>query len=168
MHVNAVIEPGDRLVTTCEYSSTSRDTPTRFGEGTDDEMCFNFMLVYPAQGLLMCMEIEALSRAPNVQNSDKMGICLDNSQGGSVEDVLSMNRDRTSLTALSGMSMRFEAPPTEIIPYRDPVCAARQAETQQDAQLASAQLASGAACRAATLLLPALVALLGAMRERYM
>ena len=66
------------------------------------------------------------------------------------------------------MSMRFEAPPTEIIPYRDPVCAARQAETQQDAQLASAQLASGAACRAATLLLPALVALLGAMRERYM
>ena len=38
--------------------------------------------------------------------------------------------------------------------------------------LAAAQLASGAACRAATLLLskllPALVALLGVMRERYM
>ena len=58
------------------------------------------------------------------------------------------------------------------VTYIFPVCAARQAETQQDAQLASAQLASGAACRAATLLLskllPAPVALLGVMRERYM
>ena len=156
VHVNAVIEPGDRLVTTCEYSSTSRDTPTRFGEGSDDEMCFNFMLVYPAQGLLMCMEIGALSAAPN---SDKMGICLDNSKSGSLQDVLSMSRSTTSLTALSDISIKFEAPPTEIIPYRDPVCAAR-------AKLASGAPQAVSACRAATLLLPALVVLLGAMRER--
>jgi len=43
-----IIQPGDTLRTTCTY-----DNPTTsnvgFGEGTGDEMCFNFMLVYPIQ-----------------------------------------------------------------------------------------------------------------------
>jgi len=60
-HLKAVIQPGDRLVTHCVYSSQTKDKRTRFGEGTDDEMCFNFLLVYPADGIRMCMDIGKVS-----------------------------------------------------------------------------------------------------------
>jgi hypothetical protein len=39
----ATIYPGDTLTTTCTYK-----TPTPFGEGTNEEMCFNFVTAYPA------------------------------------------------------------------------------------------------------------------------
>jgi hypothetical protein len=39
----ATIYPGDTLTTTCRYK-----TPTPFGEGTNEEMCFNFVTAYPA------------------------------------------------------------------------------------------------------------------------
>ncbi|MBL4687534.1 MAG: hypothetical protein JKY37_23260, partial [Nannocystaceae bacterium] len=51
MHLNepeVIIHPGDRLRTTCTFDNPN---PFRvgFGEATGDEMCFNFMLVYPIQ-----------------------------------------------------------------------------------------------------------------------
>jgi hypothetical protein len=60
-HVKAVIQPGDRLVTNCVYNSQTRGKATRFGEGTADEMCFNFLMVYPADGISMCMDIGKVS-----------------------------------------------------------------------------------------------------------
>ena len=44
------IQKGDTLQTTCRYDNTS-DLPVFFGEGTDDEMCFNFVTVYPTSSL---------------------------------------------------------------------------------------------------------------------
>lgn len=44
---HAVINPGDTLTTTCTFA-----TPTAFGEGTNDEMCFNFVTAYPAGQLV--------------------------------------------------------------------------------------------------------------------
>lgn len=41
-----IINPGDALRTTCTYSNPGADTVS-FGERTEDEMCFNFMMVYP-------------------------------------------------------------------------------------------------------------------------
>jgi hypothetical protein len=41
-----VITPGDVLRTTCRYENPY-DTPVSFGEGTGDEMCFDFSIVYP-------------------------------------------------------------------------------------------------------------------------
>ena len=41
-----VIEPGDILRTTCSYDNTTGQT-VNFGEGTGDEMCFDFSIVYP-------------------------------------------------------------------------------------------------------------------------
>jgi hypothetical protein len=38
----AVINPGDSLTTTCTYA-----TPTAFGQGTNAEMCYNFITAYP-------------------------------------------------------------------------------------------------------------------------
>lgn len=41
-----LIKPGDTLNSTCVYDNPTDQTVT-FGEGTGDEMCFNFALVYP-------------------------------------------------------------------------------------------------------------------------
>ena len=38
--------PGDVLTTTCYYDNPTASTVT-FGEGTHDEMCFDFITVYP-------------------------------------------------------------------------------------------------------------------------
>ena len=45
-----VVEPGDSLRTTCVYDNPTDQTVT-FGEGTSDEMCFNFVLAYPVDRL---------------------------------------------------------------------------------------------------------------------
>jgi len=47
---NVVIQPGDQLTTTCTYKNTSTKSVS-FGEGTGDEMCFNFVTAYPVEGL---------------------------------------------------------------------------------------------------------------------
>jgi len=45
-----VINPGDTLTTSCTYNNTSNSLVT-FGENTEDEMCFNFVLAYPVGSL---------------------------------------------------------------------------------------------------------------------
>ena len=47
-----VVHKGDTLTTTCTYA-----TPTPFGEKTTDEMCYNFVLAYPAGGLAQLFQI---------------------------------------------------------------------------------------------------------------
>ncbi|HET9956561.1 MAG TPA: hypothetical protein VFQ61_18795 [Polyangiaceae bacterium] len=42
----AIVNPGDTLSTTCDYAM-----PTPFGAGTNQEMCYNFVIAYPAGGL---------------------------------------------------------------------------------------------------------------------
>jgi Copper type II ascorbate-dependent monooxygenase, N-terminal domain/Copper type II ascorbate-dependent monooxygenase, C-terminal domain len=39
----ATINPGDTLTTTCTFAM-----PTPFGQGTNQEMCYNFVMAYPA------------------------------------------------------------------------------------------------------------------------
>lgn len=48
----AVIHKGDTLTTTCTFA-----TPTPFGERTNDEMCYNFVLAYPAGALAQGIQI---------------------------------------------------------------------------------------------------------------
>jgi hypothetical protein len=49
---DVVVEAGDTITTICSYKNeTNQDV--RFGESTDDEMCFNFALYYP-KGALRC------------------------------------------------------------------------------------------------------------------
>lgn len=45
-----VVQPGDKLKTTCIYDNPG-SLPAYFGEKTEDEMCFDFVLAYPATGL---------------------------------------------------------------------------------------------------------------------
>ncbi|MEM9454844.1 MAG: hypothetical protein AAGF11_11740 [Myxococcota bacterium] len=44
------IMPGDAIRTTCTYDNPY-DFPVRFGEGTEDEMCFNFVMAYPIENV---------------------------------------------------------------------------------------------------------------------
>ncbi|KAJ3253819.1 hypothetical protein HDU77_004365 [Chytriomyces hyalinus] len=46
----AVIKPGDAIITQCVYLPTAglRSEPTTLGESTQDEMCYNFVTYYPA------------------------------------------------------------------------------------------------------------------------
>lgn len=46
-----VINPGDKILTTCTYDNPDANT-VGFGEKTTDEMCFNFTLAYPAHALI--------------------------------------------------------------------------------------------------------------------
>jgi hypothetical protein len=48
----AVINPGDTLSTTCTFA-----TPTPFGQGTNEEMCYNFVMAYPAGGLGQLLQV---------------------------------------------------------------------------------------------------------------
>jgi hypothetical protein len=41
-----LLRPGDALRTTCTYDNPN-DYDVYFGEATEDEMCFNFVMVYP-------------------------------------------------------------------------------------------------------------------------
>jgi hypothetical protein len=49
----ATIFPGDTLTTTCTYAQ-----PTPFGEGTNEEMCFNFVTAYPAGQLASAIGLQ--------------------------------------------------------------------------------------------------------------
>jgi hypothetical protein len=48
--LTAIVHPGDTLTTTCTYMN-STDVPIGFGESTTSEMCYNFILSYPAHSL---------------------------------------------------------------------------------------------------------------------
>jgi hypothetical protein len=43
---SVTFNPGDAIRTTCVYDNQT-GAPVRFGERTEDEMCFNFVLLYP-------------------------------------------------------------------------------------------------------------------------
>ncbi|KAL8579823.1 hypothetical protein ACOMHN_048100 [Nucella lapillus] len=51
------ILPGDELQTTCRFSSKNKQTPTSYGEGTSDEMCYVFLSIYPSEAIRtkMCL-----------------------------------------------------------------------------------------------------------------
>ena len=45
-----VVESGDKVITTCTFDNDTDQTIT-FGENTGNEMCFNFAIVEPMDGL---------------------------------------------------------------------------------------------------------------------
>lgn len=47
---HVTINPGDAVRTTCTYDNLSSETIS-FGEDTEDEMCFNFAMVYPIDSI---------------------------------------------------------------------------------------------------------------------
>ena len=46
-----VLRPGDELLTTCDYKSTSRTKTTYWGSSSTDEMCYSFLTYYPKENI---------------------------------------------------------------------------------------------------------------------
>jgi hypothetical protein len=44
-----ILKDGDMLSAVCMYNSMDRDKPTRGGLASAEEMCVNFLLVYPSE-----------------------------------------------------------------------------------------------------------------------
>lgn len=51
---DALILPGDGLITECTYSTQDREKPTLGGYSTKEEMCLAFVLYYPRIQLAGC------------------------------------------------------------------------------------------------------------------
>lgn len=51
---DVTIAPGDRITTTCVYDSTGRGSQTSGGVASDEEMCINFLMYYPAVASEKC------------------------------------------------------------------------------------------------------------------
>lgn len=51
------ILPGDDLITSCLYNTRGRTNMTEGGSGTDNEMCFNFVMYYPRTSLQSCLSL---------------------------------------------------------------------------------------------------------------
>jgi hypothetical protein len=56
MPVDAVVQPGDELVTHCRFDSTARTEPTLGGPSSQDEMCLDFLLYWPATDFGYCYD----------------------------------------------------------------------------------------------------------------
>jgi dopamine beta-monooxygenase len=63
------ILPGDALVTTCKYDTSNADVDVKGGEQSSDEMCMNFISVYPHPGtedipslMTACLTFEGIRR----------------------------------------------------------------------------------------------------------
>jgi membrane protein involved in colicin uptake len=124
-------------------------------------MCFNFLLVYPADGVPnMCMDIGKISQE---EDSAKRGICIDASDQNGLAEVFrnagmggaargqgsqgqrpaaaaaaaaaAAGSGIANLDAYAGMTMVFAKPPKNVSAYVDPVCARRAAvkEAEEEA-----------------------------------
>ena len=54
--LDVVVQPGDELVTHCRFDSTSRAGPTLGGPSSQDEMCLDFLLYWPATDFGYCYD----------------------------------------------------------------------------------------------------------------
>jgi hypothetical protein len=50
LNPTVILHPGDKITTTCTFQNTTSGTVT-FGPATEQEMCYNFIIAYPANAL---------------------------------------------------------------------------------------------------------------------
>uniref|UniRef100_A0A383W8T0 DOMON domain-containing protein n=1 Tax=Tetradesmus obliquus TaxID=3088 RepID=A0A383W8T0_TETOB len=53
---HSTLMPGDQLTLTCVYNSRGRTNVTKWGWGAREEMCFWFIMYYPAQPVAFCAQ----------------------------------------------------------------------------------------------------------------
>jgi hypothetical protein len=57
--ISGELQPGDQLLTTCTWDTSARTSPTMGGLGTEEEMCFSYLLYYPKVGVEKCLSTPA-------------------------------------------------------------------------------------------------------------
>ncbi|KAF2759067.1 PHM/PNGase F [Pseudovirgaria hyperparasitica] len=68
--------PGDKLITICEFDTSADDTPVPGGLASRDEMCFAWVDYYPANGVIVCSQLD-LGQAPDNPLNGTAALCLD-------------------------------------------------------------------------------------------
>lgn len=66
------ILPGDRLITTCVWDTSSDTSTVRGGVSSNNEMCIQFLEYYPVMPLFNCGQIGETLNFPNVFECLKM------------------------------------------------------------------------------------------------
>ncbi|MEW5304772.1 MAG: hypothetical protein WDW36_007359 [Sanguina aurantia] len=107
----AVLKRGDSLVTTCTYNTTGRTNATMFGEASADEMCFTFVMYYPAvKGIEVCLPLPAKT-AICTTRSNLAALDLQSVAGvpglGSVADFMSYSLSNRSAGGLIGATNAY-------------------------------------------------------------
>jgi len=105
-----VIKPGDRLIHRCMFNSVGRNKSTVFGEGTEDEMCLNFITYYPKVAIGSCVQVQS-----------SYSLCYD---GSYLDPKLGIT---ALLPYLVGISNEAYTP----VPVLNRTCTAGDIETQQ-------------------------------------
>jgi Copper type II ascorbate-dependent monooxygenase, C-terminal domain len=61
------MQPGDEIRVDCTYQSLGRNTSTKYGESTSDEMCYGFITYYPsADKFTLCNQWRTVNICSNV------------------------------------------------------------------------------------------------------
>ncbi|PNH04334.1 MOXD1 1 [Tetrabaena socialis] len=69
----SILAPGDSLITTCSFDSTSRINFTTYGDSTQSEMCYNFMLYYPRDtNFTFCISLDMMDYLPEM---NRVALC---------------------------------------------------------------------------------------------
>ncbi|XP_052789490.1 dopamine beta-hydroxylase-like [Mya arenaria] len=66
------VRPGDELHTTCVWQSLDKTKTVNYGQGTQDEMCFAFLIYYPKENLRskMCVSMRGLDHCEMWMNGN--------------------------------------------------------------------------------------------------
>lgn len=72
--------PGDEFGTTCTYDTTSKNTTTYFGWGTDQEMCFGGLIFYPEENVVSKHHCYSWFKIPHCVVNEAMSILQTNKQ----------------------------------------------------------------------------------------
>ncbi|KXZ46096.1 hypothetical protein GPECTOR_47g373 [Gonium pectorale] len=93
---SSILAPGDVLITTCTYDSTTRDNATRYGEATQDEMCYNFMLVYPwSPDFVFCMSMD-------MAGDPRVALCAGGNATTAIVDTLQQMSSQQHIATAKG------------------------------------------------------------------
>ncbi|CAG5115919.1 unnamed protein product, partial [Candidula unifasciata] len=68
------IRPGDDIKTTCIYNTLNTNHYVKFGNSTEDEMCFGFMFVYPQEAFNNYFSCESLGPADACTFSERQPV----------------------------------------------------------------------------------------------
>eukprot|EP00877_Chromochloris_zofingiensis_P002773 jgi/Chrzof1/12497/Cz06g36130.t1 len=116
----SILYPGDTLLFTCTFDSSSRQNTTMFGLASSDEMCIHYIYYWPRQADMgMCLDIplqKDLRKVPgNPQFQTDTALCAPD-----LEPLEALFRNDTAKIAnytAMGYLVPYDALPANILPY---------------------------------------------------
>eukprot|EP00877_Chromochloris_zofingiensis_P002772 jgi/Chrzof1/12496/Cz06g36120.t1 len=116
----SMLYPGDTLLFTCSFDSSSRQYDTIFGLGSDDEMCVHYIYYWPRQADMgMCLDVplqKDLRKIPgNPHFTTDIALCAPDI--APVEALFRNEADKIANYTAMGYLVPYDALPANILPY---------------------------------------------------